>query len=150
MLQSSIDLTELAKLNQTIASLALKAEDMNAIAPGIRILLVEDVDLRFDSSPIVERGGTVYGGEYWAPVQGRYLRDRPDRLGGQLLRDTGELQQSFSADLGYYGVTDSSSIEFGSILPKAGRLNRKRPIVFWHPELLAKVADFIVGVVSDI
>jgi hypothetical protein len=148
-MQVDIDLTELAKLNQTIASLQLKAEDINAIAPGIRILLQEDVDLRFDSSPPVEVGGDVYGGEDWAPVQGRYLRDRPDRLGGQLLRDTVELQQSFSAGLGYYGVTDSS-IKFGSILPKAGRLNRDRPIVFWHPELLAKVADFIVGVVVDV
>jgi hypothetical protein len=147
-MQTNIDLSELANLNQTIRNLQLKAEDVSAIAPGVRILLQEDVDLRFNTAPLVDTGGEVWGGAYWKPVQPRYLQHHPERVGGQLLRDTGELQQSFSVGLGSYEVGDSELV-FGTVLPKAGRLNGDRPLVYWHPQLLAKVADFIVGVVGS-
>jgi len=141
-----LDLSELENINDRLKDLQLKAEDFDAAAPGIRLLLQEDVDLRFQSSPNTETGGDVWGGEKWAPLSRVYLASHPYRLNGQILRDTGELQQSFTAE-GSYEI-EGKSIVFGSALPKAGHLARKRPIVFWHPVLLEKVADYLTRYMS--
>jgi phage gpG-like protein len=144
-MQTQLDLSELSRLNSTIENLKLKPEQIPQAAAGIRLIIQSDVDQRFDSSPGVSTGGTVWGDEYWAAVQPQYLEYHPRRVGGQLLRDTGELQQSFTAEGTSAYAVSGDEIVFGSALPKAGGLNRKRPIVFWHPYLVEQVAEYLAN-----
>lgn len=141
-MQTSIDLSELSKLNSTIESLKLKPEQIAQAGAGIRLIIQADVDRRFQTAPLVETGGTVWGDAEWAPLSGEYLDTRPIRIGGQILRDTGELQQSFTAEGSIYEASNTELV-FGSALPKASRLNRDRPIVFWHPYLVEQVAEYL-------
>jgi hypothetical protein len=140
---TSIDLSELAKLNPQIESLKLKPEQLNQAGQGIRLIVQADVDRRFAESPSTETGGEVWGGEYWNPLGAKYLQDRPERLGGQILRDTGELQQSFTAEAYRVYQVDGEELTFGTALPKAGRLHRDRSLIFWHPVLLEQVAEYL-------
>ena len=147
-MQTSLDISELSKLNSTIDNLKLKPDQIAQAAPGIRLILQADVDRRFQTSPLVETGGTVWGDAEWNPLSTRYLRARPIRIGGQILRDTGELQQSFTAEGSVWEVSGETLV-FGSALPKAGRLNRDRPIVFWHPYLVGQVAEYLSKWLAD-
>lgn len=101
-------------------------------------ILVADVDERFNSAPRVRAGGVVYGGAMWPALSDPYLVANPRREGGQILRDTGELQQSFTGDGKIYNVA-RNEIEFGTALPKARGLQRKRPMLFIHGELLEEI-----------
>lgn len=142
-MQTSIDFSELSRLNSTIDNLKLKPEQLTQAAPSIRLIIQADVDQRFQSAPLVETGGTVWGDAYWKPVTPEYLEYHPRRIGGQLLQDTGELQQSFTAEgTSVYEVSGDEFV-FGSALPKAARLNRDRPIIFWHPRLVQQVAEYL-------
>jgi hypothetical protein len=142
-MQTSIDLSELSRLNSTIDNLKLKPEQLTQAGAGIRLIVQADVDQRFDSAPGVETGGTVWGDAYWGAVQPRYLEYHPRRVGGQLLRDTGELQQSFTAEGTSMYKVSGDELVFGSALPKAGWLNRDRLIIFWHPRLVEQVAEYL-------
>ena len=142
-MQTSIDLSELSRLNSTIDNLKLKPEQLESAAAGIRLIIQADVDLRFQSSPLTDTGGTVWGDAYWKPVQPEYLQYHPRRVGGQLLRDTGELQQSFTAEGTSISSVSGDEMTFGSALAKAGRLNRDRPLIFWHPRLIEQVAEYL-------
>lgn len=142
-MQTSIDLSELSRLNSTIDNLKLKPEQLPQTAAGIRLIVQSDVDQRFQSSPLTDTGGTVWGDAYWKPVTPEYLEYHPRRLGGQLLRDTGELQQSFTAEGTSVYEVSGDELVFGSALAKAGRLHRDRPIIFWHPRLLEQVAEYL-------
>ena len=144
-----LDLSELQKVTDKLNDLQINAEQFNQAAQGIRLILQADVDQRFQSSPNTETGGQVWGGEQWSPLSRAYLGSHPRRINGQILRDTGELQQSFTAEgVSVFEVGDRELV-FGSALPKASRLNRDRPIVFWHPVLIEKVADFLVKFIDQ-
>ena len=109
-------------------------------------MMQEDVDTRFANAPAVEVGGEVYGGVQWRSLSESYLVQNPRRFGGQILRDTGELQQSLTSEGHPYGVFEVSETEivFGTALGKASRLQRDRPFIFWHPILLEKIADYLI------
>jgi hypothetical protein len=82
----------------------------------------------------------VYGGETWEALSERYLKTHPKREGGQQLRDTGELAQSFAVGLrGNVLRSTAKEIVFGSALPKARGLHRKRKILFLHSTLIKQV-----------
>ena len=148
-MQTDINLSELSRLNSTIDNLKLKPEQLAQAAAGIRLIIQSDVDQRFQSSPLVETGGTVWGDAYWKPVTKEYLEYHPRRVGGQLLRDTGELQQSFTAEGTSISEVSGDEMVFGSSLPKAGRLNRDRPLIFWHPRLVEQVAEYLSYWLAD-
>jgi hypothetical protein len=148
-MQTSIDLSELSKLNSRVNNLKLKPEQLTQTGAGIRLIVQADVDQRFDSSPGVETGGTVWGDAYWKPVQPEYLEYHPRRIGGQLLRDKGELQQSFTAEGTSVSEVSGDEMVFGSALPKAGWLNRDRPLIFWHPRLVEQVAEYLAYWAAD-
>ena len=123
------------------------------IALEIRLTVLADVDTRFDGAPPVELGGVVYGGVYWAPLSPSYLRQKPRRRGGQILRDTGELQQSFTSNAAIFQAANNEVV-VGTALPKAadlqrgyifGRLRpgRERPILFIHDQLVQDVLQII-------
>lgn len=117
---------------------AAQISDFRKKAAAIRQVLVADVDERFNSSPRVRSGGIVYGGVTWPVLSDRYLAANPRREGGQILRDTGELLNSFTGEGAIYNV-GKNEIEFGTALPKARGLQRKRPMLFIHGELLEEV-----------
>lgn len=142
----SIDTSEINKEIKRIAGFKLKAKDIAQAAPAIRLMMQEDVDTRFAHAPAVEVGGEVYGGVQWRSLSESYLVQNPRRFGGQILRDTGELQQSLTSEGHPYGVFEVSETEivFGTALGKASRLQRDRPFIFWHPILLEKIADYLI------
>ena len=141
-----IDTSEINREIKRIAGFKLKAEDLKGAAPAIRLLIQEDVDTRFANAPLTEVGGEVLGGVQWRSLSEAYLAQNPRRYGGQILRDTGELQQSLTAEGHPYGVFEvtDSEIVFGTALTKASRLQRDRPFIFWHPILLEKIAGYLV------
>lgn len=151
-LKQEIDFSDLATAVERLENISIKASDIRGqAADGIRLILQEDVDLRFESSPLTETGGIVYGGVQWASLSEAYMAANPRRYGGQILRDTGELQQSFTAYGSPYQIYDvaESYLVFGSALAKASKLHRKRPIVFWHNLLLEKIATFLVNYLAS-
>ena len=117
--------------------------DFRKQSAAIRQVLVADVDERFNSSPRVRSGGVVYGGVTWPALSDRYLAANPRREGGQILRDTGELLNSFTGEGAIYNV-GKNEIEFGTALPKARGLQRKRPMLFIHGELLEVIESVLV------
>lgn len=146
-----IDASELERINARLNELQVRAEDVRGAGPGIRLLVQQDVDERFAAAPSVEAGGAVLGGVSWQPLPEEYLERNPRRRGGQLLRDTGELLQSLTVD-GYPGsvfTEEGEDLVFGTALTKAGRLQDQRPFIFWHPELLEKVAEYLVNWVVE-
>ena len=120
------------------------------ISLSIALLVQADVDRRFDSSPKAGDTGAVYGGITWAALTDKYLKANPRREGGQQLRDTGELQQSFQASQSgnVFRVTDNS-VTIGSNLPKAAGLNNKRPLLVLTQELsdgaAAIIQNYLLG-----
>lgn len=139
-----IDVGQLAKTIGTLEGIERRASNLAPVARSVGLVCQADVDRRFDSSPNVRSGGTVYGGVTWAPLSEAHLRSNPRREGGQILRDTGELAQSFLvAKKGNVLKGDRASITFGSALPKARYNQRKRPMLFVHPALVRQVAKAI-------
>ncbi len=146
-----IDTEELSKITQRLGGIKVKASDIRVASNGIRLLLQEDVDLRFQNAPNTNTGGKVYGGTYWRELSETYLRQKPYRSDGQLLRDTGELLQSMTIDGHPYNIfsATNSEIVFGTALVKSRKLNRDRLFIFWHPILVEKVANFLINYLTN-
>lgn len=109
-----------------------------------------DVDQRFSTAPGVRQTGTVYGGAQWERLSEAYLRSNPRREGGQQLRDTGELAQSFLVSRkGNVLQSDGDSITFGSSLPKARYNQARRRMLFVHAALVEQVAATIELYISE-
>ncbi len=149
-LKLEIDASELSRVAQRLSNISINAGDIRVASEGVRLILQEDVDLRFQNAPNTLTGGRVYGGAEWRELSETYLRQKPYRSDGQLLRDTGELLQSMTIAGHPYNIyaVNESEIVFGTALVKAERLNRDRPFLFWHPVLLEKVATFIINYVN--
>lgn len=131
-----------------VEGVSMKSQTWGTSSAGRDILLLiqADVDERFAGAPAVESGGLVYGGVMWKPVSPEYLESNPRRAGGQLLRDTGELLQSFTAGgAGNISERNPQEVTFGSALPKARGLNRDRPLLVVHDELLDNVEVLLVN-----
>jgi hypothetical protein len=150
-LKLSIDNSEIINVTEKLVGIKLKSQDISDLSPLIRLAIQEDVDFRFQNAPSVETGGEVWGGEYWRELSADYLAANPIRLGGQILRDTGELQQSLTSEGHPYNVFEvtNSEVVFGTALLKASRLQRDRPFIFWHPKLLEKIATLLVEYLND-
>lgn len=134
-------------LKEAIANLRQMGDRLSNVGPISRdILLVAqaDVDERFNSAPSTEAGGQVYGGVDWPHLSAKYLNRNPRRLGGQLLRDSGELLQSYGiGGVGNIATVRPDMIVFGSALPKARGLANRRPQVFVHPELIRTASNVV-------
>lgn len=125
--------------------------DMRPVAQNIFATIQADVDSRFDASPPTESGGTVRGGEFWDALSEPYLQANPRRYGGQILRDTGELLQSFGVGAPFNSaIARPDEIIFGSSLPKARGLQEKRPMIFIHPQLIAEIEQTVIGYLNQV
>jgi hypothetical protein len=140
----SIEVQFLAETIASIQGIGDRAGNLNPVARNVGLVCQSDVDERFNSSPGVRQSGRVYGGVTWERLTESYLRSNPRREGGQQLRDTGELAQSFLVGRkGNVLKSDNTSITFGSALPKARWMNRKRKLLPIHPQLVQGVARAI-------
>lgn len=147
-METSLGITGLKKLQDYLDGVSEKLEDWSGIGPEIETIVREDFLLKFQSSPATEIGGTIWGDQYWRPLEEGYLAARPDRRGGQILIDTQNLMKAYTQK-GYYGgyseITEDT-MEFGvdsEIIPHAEKLEGKFPLSFWHPVLLEKISDRI-------
>jgi hypothetical protein len=144
-----VDVTlQISGLKEALAQLRKmgeRASDVAPIARDIFLTVQSDVDERFASAPDTGSGGVVWGGATWPHLSEAYLNRNPRRVGGQILRDTGELMQSYGiGGAGNVAIARPDMITFGSALPKARGLARKRPQVFVHPALIEAVEHVIV------
>ena len=145
-----IQITGLTEALQLFDGIKQRSGDLRPVGTTIGLLIQSDVDERFNSAPGTESGGSVYGGLSWAALSEAYLKSRPDRRGGQILRDTGELLSSFTiGGRGNVFRPDSNSVTFGSALPKARGLNKKRPMLAVHPPLVDAVARAILAYIAE-
>ncbi len=142
-----INAGDIKKTSDRLQGIAIKASDISSAGNGIRLILQADVDYRFLHAPATESGGEVYGGEKWEALSDAYLVARPERRGGQILRDTGELMQSLTASGSPYQVFSVTRTDFvfGTALAKAAPLQKKRPFLFWHPQLIEEVAKYLAN-----
>lgn len=139
-----IDVGRLVQSITTIDGIYDRANNLGPVAKNVGLTVQADVDQRFDQAPGVRQTATVYGGAQWQRLSESYLKSNPRRENGQQLRDTGELAQSFIVGRkGNVVKSDRVSISFGSNLPKARYNQRKRPMLFVHPELVRQVAKVI-------
>ncbi|NJM56243.1 MAG: hypothetical protein HC857_00575 [Synechococcales cyanobacterium RU_4_20] len=140
-----VEIHGLAEALQTMEGMQAKLKDLRPIARDLFLVVQADVDRRFAGSPSTEVGGTVLGGEDWAPLQERYLKYNPRRRGGQILRDTGELLNSLSiGSPGNVNEVREDELIFGTNLPKAGRLQEDRPFLFMHPGLVSQIENVVI------
>lgn len=113
-------------------------------AIAIALAVQADIDQRFVTAPGVRSSGTVYGGVTWERLTEAYLKRNPRREGGQQLRDTGELLQSFQVNAnGNVFEQQPNSVTVGSKLPKARGLNNKRQLIVVHDPLLQAVKSIL-------
>ena len=147
MASTTIEITE-EGLAEAIASLVVLSQpiDFKELATDLYLVAQADVDERFNRAPAVRSGGVVYGGEVWPALSEPYLKANPRREGGQILRDEGELLNSFQVgDAFNTAEVTADTLTFGSALPKARGLQEKRPMLFIHDEL----ADTVLNVIAE-
>ena len=114
-------------------------------------VMFEDLKKRFASSPSTTIGGTVYGGQEWRSLSEYYLAQRPERIGGQIYKDTFALQNSLiGLDPNNISEFGSDRIyTFGTRLKYADKLQKMRAIIFMHPvlsdELVEAYEEFLVS-----
>ena len=147
-----ITLEGLNNFTQTLTTYADRIRNLGSVAANdVFLALQADVDQRFNNSPGVRQGGTVFGGiATWAPLTEQYLRRNPRRESGQLLRDSGELLQSYQVNSPNNIATSSPrEIRFGSALPKARGLanaqTNPRPQVGFHSRLVDTIERVLVA-----
>lgn len=127
-----IDFAGIEQALAAIAQVQQRAGSVgNAVLRDTGLIIQSEVDQVFATSPSTTSGGTVYGGEVWDRLTDAYLKRRRDRVGGQILRDTGELLNSLAVGGGGNILqSGGNTVTFGSALPKARGLQRDRPFLF--------------------
>lgn len=144
-----INVEGLGRVIELTSGMQQRLTNMVPIATDIQLAVQADVDERFNQAPSTEEGGTVYGGEFWPALSEDYLKYNPQRQGGQILRDTGELLQSYTiGQKGNVANAAPTEVSFGSAIPKAGYLSERFPQVFIHDDLISVVENIVVGYVN--
>jgi hypothetical protein len=144
-MQTTLQLSGLKEALANLRKMGDRASDVSPIARDIFLTVQSDVDERFASAPDTGSGGIVWGGATWPHLSESYLNRNPRRVGGQILRDTGELAQSYAiGGAGNVAIARPDMITFGSALPKARGLANKRPQIFIHPALLSAVEQVVI------
>lgn len=132
MSEFSLEIQGVEKVLASLGALQARAGRVTVeLSRDSALIIQSEVDSVFESSPSTTSGGTVYGGKTWASLTEAYLKQRPDRASGVLLRDQGELLNSLAVGgRGNVLTSDSDSITFGTALPKARGLQNKREFLF--------------------
>lgn len=147
-MQIEVDATDLI---HALAQIEARASDWRSHAPKLHGILQSDIEDRFASAPGVRQTATVHGGALWESLSDRYLARRPDREGGRQLIDTTALKESFQVgDAHNIATASATELEFGSDVIYAAAQDRRRPIAFFHEDLVSalcdSVGDYVLGV----
>lgn len=118
-------------------------EDQTRLKNKLTKVMSEDVKKRFSSSPSTVQGGYVHGGVHWKPLSESYVANNPTRQQGRIYIDSGALMRSFEINSPNL-ISDFSNnkiFEFGTSVPYAKKLDKTRPIVFFHEDLLNVITE---------
>lgn len=143
MVAFSIELQGVQSVLDSLQKLQTRANRVTIeLQRDTALIIQSEVDQVFDSAPSGSSGGSVYGGATWPSLTEAYMKRRPDRASGQLLRDTGELLQSLAVGgSGNILQADAESITFGTALPKAAGLRHKREFLFITDTMVELIAN---------
>lgn len=152
MIGISVDLRGLSDMGDRFNSMSRRVTDFNPISRDLADIIRQDLNLRFLSSPATVSGGIVHGNVYWGSLSPYTFRMNPRRLQGKVHVDTGRLWQgSISEGGGNRYHVQGSDFFFELTNQNTGDLQNKykRPILFWHEELVNKVRDRTVEYVME-
>ena len=117
--------------------------DRQALSDSFGLVMTQDVQKRFASSPTTSTGGMVHGQVFWRKLSDSYLLKKPERVNGKVLVDTTRLMSSFkveSPELISEFVSDYS-YNFGTRVPYAEKLQKTWPIVVFHQEVMVELRN---------
>lgn len=142
-----IKFKELSKISKAIGKLEEKVDlsDISfrtSIGQEFGKIISEDVRNRFMASPATTSGGKVPPGVHWRELSDSYLRNRPDRLTGRVLVDSGTLMNSFQTDSSDFisRVDNQWQYTVGTKVGYSAQLQETWPHLFLHTELMNKLA----------
>ena len=148
MLSLQLEATEIAELEDYYSSLNSRSLDLKPIQRDLDDIQREELNLRFQSSPGTEVGGTVYGDVYWDRLSNWYLNQVPRRRGGQIMIDTGRLRtDATSPGSGNSSNFNGAEYEFSINTPYATKQNTMRQLLFWSEGLLKQTEEAILNYV---
>jgi hypothetical protein len=162
-LSFSINSTDVAKLQKYLETIKSRVDlsDPNIrkeLREKLEKVMFKDLEKRFSSSPSTTMGGIVYGNKEWSSLSDYYLSIRPDRVGGQIYKDTLALSNSLvsmtSDTVSEFKESGSEfTYVFGTKLKYAEKLQEMRPIIFLHDELVEELVktyrEFIIEKEKD-
>jgi len=144
-----MDASKIESVNEDLKKMGIRSKDFQEAAPGVFKILEEDVQYRFKTAPTTVVGGESYGGIIWKPLTATSLKMNPQRVGGQLLNDTGTLRESLTTTSPYSEqIVDKRKIRFGSKVPYAEKNQKSRPFVYWHAYLVEQVATYLLEYIT--
>ena len=124
----------------------LSKNQIQDIKDDIVQIILQSEEVRFRNAPGVSITGMTEDGIMWDALSEKYLKSRPDRVGGQQLIDSKELMYSVSTP-GYNNQQidiSGNQITFRVTLDYAAKVNQKRPFLFLSNNTIRQIVDYII------
>lgn len=149
-MEIKITSTGLDRMTEQIELAQDRIGDLAKVSDQVAQLIRDDINTRFLLSPATATGGMAHGGVEYRKLSNMAFQQNPKRMIGQIHIDSGTLWRGAitpGAKNIYY--TDGDTFFFELTGENVDELQRLRPIVFWHPELLEKVAKLVSEAMFD-
>ena len=124
----------------------LSKNQVQDIKDDIVQIILQSEEVRFRNAPGVSITGMTEDGIMWDALSEKYLKSRPDRVGGQQLIDSKELMYSVSTP-GYNNQQidiSGDQITFRVTLDYAAKVNDKRKFLFLSNNTIRQIVDYII------
>ena len=124
----------------------LSKNQIQDIKDDIVQIILQSEEVRFRNAPGVSITGMTEDGIMWDALSEKYLKSRPDRVGGQQLIDSKELMYSVSTP-GYNNQQidiSGNQITFRITLDYAAKVNDKRKFLFLSNNTIRQIVDYII------
>jgi len=143
-MEIKITTTGLSQMTDRIETAQDRIGDLTPISDQVAQLIRDDINTRFLLSPVTTTGGMAHGGIEYRKLSNMAFRQNPRRLSGQIHIDSGTLWRG-AITPGAQNVyhVDGDTFFFELTAKNVDELQKLRPIVFWHNELLEKIAKLI-------
>ena len=125
----------------------LSKNQIQDIKDDIVQIILQSEEVRFRNAPGVSITGMTEDGIMWDALSEKYLKSRPDRVGGQQLIDSKELMYSVSTP-GYNNQQidiSGNQITFRVTLDYAAKVNDKRKFLFLSSNTIRQIVDYIIS-----
>lgn len=150
-MEIKITSTGLERMSEQIEMAQDRLGDLDQVSDEVAQIIRDDINTRFLLSPATTTGGMAYGGIEYRKLSNMAFRRNPRRLTGQIHIDSGTLWRGAvtpGAKNVYY--VDGDTFFFELTGENVDELQSLRPIMFWHDELLEKVAQLLSNkILSD-